>query len=231
MGADTGIRLEPDIVLGLHEVKEVVVVPLDQLPVLPGSVALGELEAILEQTLQALKSPQENPFGLGGHLLGDVRVVHRSAGLSLGGQDQLPTVEAITSVIQGLQVSVAECQQPGIHPALVALLAFPLQVHLALGGDNRFDVISLPQGLHPHIVVYAKQDVFQVSPGEAVLGDFADAAVLHIGAKTAWTELHQSEICLHRLDPLTNHHPLALVAGNEAVTYKFLDRGDILRVE
>ena len=176
LGTDAGIRLEPDIVLGLHEVKEVVVVPLDQLPVLPGSVALGELEAILDQTLQALKSPQENPFGLGGHLLGDIRAIHPVGGLVLGGEDQLPPVETIASVIQGLQISIAEGQKSGVHPALVALLAFPFQVHLALGGDNGLDVVGLPQGLHPHIVIHAKQDVFQVSPGKAILRDFADAA-------------------------------------------------------
>ena len=86
-GTDAGIRLEPNIVLGLHEVEEVVVVPLDQLPVLPGAVTLGELEAISDQALQPLKGPQENPFGLSSHLLGDIRIVHPVSGLVPGGQD------------------------------------------------------------------------------------------------------------------------------------------------
>ena len=137
-------KLEPDIVLGLHEVIEVVVVPLDQLPVLPGSIALGELEAVPDKALQPLKGPQENPFGLSGHLLGDVRVIHPVSRLVLGGKNQLPTVEAVASIIQGLQVSIAEGQQPSIHPPLVALFAFPFQVHLALGGDNGLDVVGLP---------------------------------------------------------------------------------------
>ena len=76
LGTDAGICFEADIVLRLHEVEEVVIVPLDKLPVAPGAVAFSELKAILDKTLQALKSPQKNPFGLGGHLLGDVRVVH-----------------------------------------------------------------------------------------------------------------------------------------------------------
>ena len=229
-GADAGIRLEPNVVLGLHEVKEVVVVPLDQLPVLPGSVALGELEAILDQTLQALKSPQENPFGLGGHLLSDVWIIHPVSGLVLGSQNQLPPVEAIASVIQGLQITIAECQQPSIHPALVALLAFPLQVHLTLGGDNGFDIVGLPQGFHPHIVVHAEQDVLQVSPGKAVLRDFADAAVLHVGAEQLGQD-HADLTLAFATPTFDNHHPLALVAGNQAVPDKLLDCGDIFRIE
>ena len=76
--------------------------------VAPGTVALGELEAVPNETLQALKGPQKNPFGLGSHLFGDVRVIYPVGRLVPGGQDQLPPVEAITAVVQGLQVSVAE---------------------------------------------------------------------------------------------------------------------------
>ena len=85
LGTDAGICFETDIVLRIHEIKEVVVVPFDQLPVAPGTVALGKLEAIPDQILQAFKGPQENPLGLGGHLLGNVRIVHPAGGLVLGG--------------------------------------------------------------------------------------------------------------------------------------------------
>ena len=35
----------------------------------------------------------------------------------------------------------------------------------------------------PHIVVHAEQGVFEVGTGEAVLRDFADAAILHVAAE------------------------------------------------
>src|SRR5699024_8124626 len=101
-GADTGIRFETDVVLSFHEVEEIVVVPPDQLLVAPGTVALGELEAVPNETLQALKGPQENSFGLSSHLLGDIRVICPVGGLVSGGQDQLSPVEAVRAIIQGL---------------------------------------------------------------------------------------------------------------------------------
>src|SRR5699024_310263 len=91
LGTDAGICFEADIILRLHEVEEVVIVPLDKLPVAPGTVAFSELKAIPDKTLQALKGPQKNPFGLGSHLLGDIRVIHPTGGLVPGGQDQLST--------------------------------------------------------------------------------------------------------------------------------------------
>ena len=71
-------------------------------------------------------------------------------------------VKAITAVKEGLQVAVAERQQPGAHPSLIALLALALQIHLALGGNDGFDIVGLTQRLHPHIIVHTQQNLFQV---------------------------------------------------------------------
>src|SRR5699024_11538230 len=54
------------------------------------------------------------------------------------GQHQLPPVKAVAAVKESLQVAVAERQQPGAHPSLIALLTLALQIHLALGGDDGF---------------------------------------------------------------------------------------------
>ena len=72
--------------------------------------------------------------------------------------------------------------------------------------------------------------MFQVGPGKTVLRDFADAAVLHISAEQLGQ--HHADLTFALAAPaLDNHHPLALVAGNEAVTYKLLDSRNIFRVE
>ena len=80
-------------------------------------------------------------------------------------------------VIQCLQIAVAECQQTGIHPALITLLAFAFQVHLALCGHDVFYIIGLAQGFHPHIIIHAQQDVFQIGTGEAVFGNFTEMCI------------------------------------------------------
>ena len=73
-----------------------------------GTVALGELEAVLYQPLQALKRPQQDAFDLCRHLLGNVRVVHTGQGLVLGCQDELAAVKAVRTVVQGLKIAVAD---------------------------------------------------------------------------------------------------------------------------
>ena len=78
-------------------------------------------------------------------------------------------------------------QQAGVHPALIALLALALQIHLPLCGHDGLDIVSLAQGFHPHIVVHAEQGVLQVSTGEAVLRNLADAAILHVAAELAFS--------------------------------------------
>src|SRR5699024_8387010 len=98
------------------------------------------------------------------------------------------------------------------------------------GSDNGLDVVGLAQGLHSHIVIHTEQDVFKVGPGKTVLGDFADAAVLHIGAEQLG-EHHTDLRFAFAASTFDNHHPLSLIAGDEAVTYKLLDGWDIFRIE
>jgi len=52
-----------------------------------------------------------------------------------------------------------------------------------LGGHDGLDVVGLPQRLHPHIIIHAQQNVFQVGAGKAVFRNFADAAILHVAAE------------------------------------------------
>ena len=97
-----GIRLDANIVLGLHEVEEVVIIPLDSSRFCRARSLSVNLKPFLTRRCNPSKSPQENALGLGGHLFGDIRVVYPVGGLVLGGQDQLPPVEAVRAIIDGL---------------------------------------------------------------------------------------------------------------------------------
>ena len=153
----------------------------------------------------------------------------RSAGFSLA-VSTTAAVKAITAVKESLQVAIAECQQPGAHPSLIALLAFTLQIHFTLCGDDGFDIVGLPQGLHPHIIVHTQQNVFQVGAGKTVLGNFADAAVLHVAAEQGGQ--HRADLALTLAAiALNDHHALSLVAGDQAVADIFLQSGNVLRVK
>ena len=77
------------------------------------------------------------------HLLGNIRIVHTIGRLLFCGQDQLAAVKAVAAVVEGLQIAIGECQQPGIHPPLIALDAFAFQIHLALCGNDGFDIVGL----------------------------------------------------------------------------------------
>ena len=82
-----------------------------------------------------------------------------------------------------MQIAVGERQQAGKHPALIALLALAFQINLTLGGHDGLDIVGLSQCFHPHIIIHAQQNVFQVGAGKAVFRNFADAAILHVAAE------------------------------------------------
>ncbi len=72
------------------------------------------------------------------------------------------------------------------------------------------------QGFHPHIIVHTKQGVFEVSTGEAVLRDLADAAILHVAAEQPGQHHTDLRLALAAV-AFNDHHALALVAGDQAV--------------
>ena len=180
--------------------------------------------------MQALKCPQEDAFGFGFHLLRKIRIIDSVRRLFLGSQHKLSAVKAVDAVIQGLQITVAECKHPGEHPALIALLALALQIHLALYGHDVFDIVGLAQSFHPHIIIHAQQDVFQIGTGEAIFGNLADAAVLHIRAK--YIRQHRTDLGFALAAvALNNHHALPLVGWNQAIADELLQSGDVLCIE
>ena len=72
--------------------------------------------------------------------------------------------------------------------------------------------------------------MLQVSTGKSVLGYFPDAAILHVGAEQSSQNSADLRLALAAA-ALNDHHPLSLVAGNQAVADIFLQGGDVLRVE
>jgi len=142
----------------------------------------------------------------------------------------LSAVKTVAAVIQSLQIAVAECQQPGKHPALITLLSLAFQIHLALCSHNGFYIVGLTQSFHPHIIIHAQQDVFQISTGEAVFGNFSDAAVFHIRAEYSGQHRTNLGFALAAV-AFNHHHALPLVGRNQTVAEKLLQSGDVLRME
>ena len=129
-----------------------------------------------------------------------------------------------------MQIAVGERQQAGVHPPLIALDAFAFQIHLALCGNNGFDIVGLLQRIHFHIIIHKKMNVFQIGAGKPVVGYFCNAAVFHIAAKQ--TRQHRADLrfSLAAL-ALEDHHALPFGAGNEAIADILLKGWNVLRVE
>ena len=104
--------------------------------------------------MQPLQAPQENALSLRRQLLCQEGVVHPVRRTVPGGQDDLPPEEAIGLVVKRRQRPVAEAEKAHIEQTLVALDAFALQIHLALGGDDGLDVVGFGQGAQIHIIVH-----------------------------------------------------------------------------
>ena len=132
LGADGRIRFAPDVSLRFHEIKDIIIVTLDRFPIFTDAVTLRKLKVVGNEPLQSFERPQEDALSFGFHLLSKVGIVGSAHGLFLGSQYKLSAVKAVAAVIQGLQITIAECQQPGKHPALITLLALAFQVHFAL---------------------------------------------------------------------------------------------------
>ena len=104
-----------DISIRIHKEDDVVCILLDHIAVAFGTFALRKSKLIADKTLQALKRPKEDTFQLAAHLFGNVGVVFACSGLFLRCQDELTAIEAIASIIQGLQIAVGERQQTRIY--------------------------------------------------------------------------------------------------------------------
>ena len=129
-------------------------------------------------------------------------------------------------VIQRGQRTVAEAEEPGVDVPLVALDTLAFQVQLCLGGDNRFDIVGLGQGVHVHVVIDHQQAAFQIGTGKAVVLHFLDAAVA--GGISHEPVEHQPEAGLALAALADNeHHLLSLGAGNETVAQILLQGGDV----
>ena len=125
LGADGRIRFTQDVSIGIHEVKNVVIITLDRFPVFTDAVTLRKLKVVGNEPLQAFKCPEENSLSFGFHFLSEVGIVGSVHGLFFGGQHKLSAVKTVAAVIQSLQIAVAECKQPSKHPALIT--RFPLR--------------------------------------------------------------------------------------------------------
>ena len=185
---------------------------------------------IRHQTLQPFKGPEKDAFQLAAHFLRDVGVIHAIWLALPGGQNQLAAIEAVAAVVEGLQVAVGKRQQPGEHPALIALLALLFQIHAPLRGDQRLDVVGLTQGFHAHVIVDQQMDVLQIGAGKAVLGHLAHAAVLGVATKEMGQNGADLRLALAAA-ALDDHHALPFVAGNQAVTDVFLQGGDVIFIQ
>ena len=128
-----------------------------------------------------------------------------------------------------MEIAIAECQQPGEHPALIALLALLFQIHAALCGDQRLDIVGLPQGFHAHVIVDQQMDVLEICPGKAVLGHLAHAAVLGVAPKQMGQDSADLRLALATA-AFDDHHALSLVAGDQAVADVFLQGGNVVLI-
>ena len=129
-----------------------------------------------------------------------------------------------------MQIAVGERQQTRIHPALIALFALLFQIHLVLRGNDGLDIVGLFQRFHAHIVVNHQVNVFQIGAGKPILGHLSDASVLRIAPEQA--RKHRPNLAFSfSAAALDEHHPLSLVAGNQAVSDVLLQAGNILGMQ
>ena len=97
--ADGAVRLQPDIALGFQKIKDIVIISLHCLPVIPCALAFREFEVVGNKPLQTLKRPQEDTLDLRFHFFGKIRIIYPPRRLFLGGQYKLSAIKSVAPVI------------------------------------------------------------------------------------------------------------------------------------
>ena len=72
--------------------------------------------------------------------------------------------------------------------------------------------------------------MFHIGTSKAVFRDFPDAAILHVGTEQDRQHSANLGLALAAL-ALNDHHPLSFITGNQTVTDKLLQGGDVLEIE
>ena len=129
-----------------------------------------------------------------------------------------------------LQRTVAKGQEADTEISLVALLAFLLQVHGKLSGDDSFDIVGLRECLHLHIIVQHHQNMLQIGTGKLVVLHLCDAAGLHVAAQKGLQHDAHPGLALATLAN-EKEHLLGLGGGDQTVAEELLQGGDVLRVQ
>ena len=121
-GAGPGIRFEPEVALGFHEVYQVVSICHGIFHVGFGPVAEGKLVVVPDQSLQAFQRPQKDTLFFAAKLFGKVRIVFSVRVPLLCFQNDLSAEKTETAVVKGLQCPVAKGKEPYPDICLIALL-------------------------------------------------------------------------------------------------------------
>ena len=226
-GTGFTVGLEADVALGLQELDHIVAAALDRLHVLSGLAGNAELIVVPNQPVQTLQTPEKNAFLFPQQLIHQKRIIRSACGPVFGSQHDLAAKETIGFVVQGRQRTVAKAEEAHIKLTLVTLYALALHVHLALGGHDGFDIIGLGQGAHIHIVVNHQELVLQVCATEPVALHLLDAGGVHAVAQQGTHDQTDAAFALAALAD-EHEHFLPLGGGQQAVTKKFLQGGNII---
>ena len=230
LGAGFAVCLEADISLRLQKLDHIVAAALDRLHVLSGLARNAELIVVANQPVQPLQTPEKDALLFPQQLVHQKRIVCSACGPVFGGQHDLAAKETVGLVVQGGERTVSEAEEPDIELALVTLDALALHVHFALRCDDGFDIIGLGQGTHVHIVVHHQELVFQIRTAEPVALDLLDAGGIHAVAQQRAHNQSDTALALTALAD-EHEHLLPLSGGQQAVTQKLLQGGNILRLQ
>ena len=230
LGAGFTVGLEADIALRLQKLDHIVAAALDRLHILSGFARNAELIVVPNQLVQPLQTSEKDTLLFPQQLVHQKRIVCSACGPVFGGQHDLAAKETVGLVVQGGERTVAEAEEPDIELALVTLNALALHVHFALGRDDGFDIIGLGQGAHVHIIVHHQELVFQIRAAEPVALDLLDAGGVHAVAQQ---RAHDQPDAAFAFAALTDEHEhfLPLGGGQQAVTQKLLQGGNVLRLQ
>ena len=163
---DFAVCLETEVPFGFQKINHIVTFLDSRCHVVLCPLADRKTELMVNQPLQTHDRPAEDTLDFLMEFFNQKRIIHPFFRSVPHGENQLPPKKALAAIIQGFHRAVAECNKPGVHSALIALLSLSLQIQRHFCGDNGLDVVGLGEGFQLQIIIDHDENMLQIGTGK-----------------------------------------------------------------
>ena len=221
---------EADVPGRLHELDDVVRLPLHRVEILLHTIADRKPVSLPDQPFQAFQTPEEDSLFLRNQLVREVSVVHPVVRFLPDLDDHLAAVEAVRAVVQSGKGPVPESHDPEGQADLLALPELPLDICLVLHRHKALQRPCVRQRIKVHVIIHHQQFADLIGLCEAVGDQFLNAAHRHVCSLKRPQDMPDLALPFAAFSN-QHHHDLRPVGWDKGISHELLKSGDVFRIK